>query len=72
MVDNLTGSAVVIFDIEIVCDSAMGNTIVMTSQTGAQMYDQNGNTVSTFDMAKGDSCRLRYYNGKWIIIDRYY
>lgn len=70
-IDNQTGSVPVIFDVEIVCDRNMANTVVLTSQTGAQIYNQNGSTVSTVDLAKGDSINLRYYNGGWIIINRY-
>lgn len=72
MVDKLTSNAAVIFDIEIVCDPFMPNTVVLTSQTGGQMYNQNGGTISTIDMAKGDSIRLRYYAGRWTVISRYY
>lgn len=71
-VDARTSNAAVVFDIEIVCDRVMPNTVVLHSQTGGQMYDQNGNTVSTLDMAKGDSIKFRYYNGGWIIINRNY
>lgn len=71
-VDASTSNAAVVFDLEIVCDRVMPNTVVLRSQTGGQMYDQNGNTVSTFDMTKGDSIKFRYYNGGWIIINRNY
>lgn len=71
-IDNQTNNVPVIFDVEIVCDRNMPNTVVLTSQTGAQIYNQNGGTVSTIDMAKGDSINLRYYNGGWIIINRNY
>lgn len=71
-VDARTSNAAVVFDLEIVCDRVMPNTVVLRSQTGGQMYDQNGNTVSTLDMAKGDSIKFRYYNGGWIIINRNY
>lgn len=72
MVDRYTGSAAVQFDIEIVCDPFMPNTIVLESQSGGQMYNQNGGTIATIDMAKGDSIRLRYYAGRWTVIARYY
>ena len=71
-VDARTSNAAVVFDLEIVCDRVMPNTVVLHSQTRGQMYDQNGNTVSTLDMAKGDSIKFRYYNGGWIIINRNY
>ena len=72
MVDRYTSNAAVQFDIEIVCDPFMPNTIVLQSQSGGQMYNQNGDTISTIDMAKGDSIRLRYYAGRWTVIARYY
>lgn len=71
MVDKLTSNAAIQFDLEIVCDPFMSNTVVLTSQTGGQMYNQNGGTVSTIDMAKGDSIMFRYYAGRWTIINRY-
>lgn len=70
-VDRMTGNAAIQFDLEIVCDPFMSNTVVLTSQTGGQMYNQNGETVSTIDMAKGDSIMFRYYAGRWTIINRY-
>ena len=59
------------FNLEIVCNRGMANTIRVRSQTGAQLYDQNGGTVDYIDMAKGDSLNLRYYNGGYQIINRY-
>ena len=70
-VDRMTDNAAIQFDLEIVCDPFMSNTVVLTSQTGGQMYNQNGETVSTIDMAKGDSIMFRYYAGRWTIINRY-
>lgn len=70
-VDQMTGNAAIQFDLEIVCDPFMSNTVVLTSQTGGQMYNQNGETVSTIDMAKGNSIMFRYYAGRWTIINRY-
>lgn len=70
-VDRITDNAAIQFDLEIVCDPFMSNTVVLTSQTGGQMYNQNGETVSTIDMAKGDSIMFRYYAGRWTIINRY-
>jgi len=70
-VDKMTGNAAIQFDLEIVCDPFMSNIVVLTSQTGGQMYNQNGETVSTIDMAKGDSIMFRYYAGRWTIINRY-
>lgn len=70
-VDQITGNAAIQFDLEIVCDPFMSNIVVLTSQTGGQMYNQNGETVSTIDMAKGDSIMFRYYAGRWTIINLY-
>lgn len=72
MVDRYTDNAAVQFDLEIVCDPFMPNMIVLKSQTGGQMYNQNGGNIATIEMAKGDSIRLRYYAGRWTVIARYY
>lgn len=72
MVDRYTDNAAVQFDLEIVCDPFMPNMIVLESQTGGQMYNQNGGNIATIEMAKGDSIRLRYYAGRWTVIARYY
>lgn len=72
-VDNITGSAVVQFDIEIVCDRTMPNKLQIKSKDGAYIYDNNGNQISKgIDMAKGDVMRLRYYNGGWNLLFRHY
>lgn len=72
-VDNITGSAVVQFDIEIVCDRTMPNKLQIKSKDGAYIYDNNGNQISNgIDMAKGDVMRLRYYNGGWNLLFRHY
>lgn len=68
-IDELTDNVVVQFDIEIVCDRTMPNRICVYSQSGAYIYDNNGNTCSNFDMAKGDVLRLRYYNGGWNLLE---
>lgn len=70
-IDSKVDSKEVMFNLEIVCDHTMANTIRVRSQTGAQLYDQNGGTVDYIDMAKGDSLNLRYYNGGYQIINRY-
>jgi len=70
-IDSKVDSKEVMFNLEIVCDHTMANTIRVKSQTGAQLYDQNGGTVDYIDMAKGDSLNLRYYNGGYQIINRY-
>lgn len=69
-IDRQTNNKVVIFDIEIVCDHAMANTISVRSQAGAQIYDWDGNTLSYINMQKGDATSLRYYNGGYTIISK--
>ena len=65
-IDGITGNVSVQFDLEIVCDRTMPNRIRIYSQSGAFIYDNNGNAISGgIDMAKGDVLRLRYYNGGW-------
>lgn len=64
-VDSMVSDEVVMFDLEIVCDKEMPNTIRIMSQTGAQIYGNNGNDISYISMGKGDVLRLRYYNGKY-------
>ena len=64
-VDSMVSDEVVMFDLEIVCDKEMPNTIRIMSQTGAQIYGNNGNDISYISMEKGDVLRLRYYNGKY-------
>lgn len=70
-VDRETGNVAVVFDIEIVCDHSMTNYIVLTSQAGGMMYNENGEAISAITMAKGDSINLRYYNGGWTVINLY-
>lgn len=67
-VDNATSNANVTFDLEIVCDRAMPNTIRVRSSTGAQIYNNDGGAHSYIDMEKGDILVLRYYNGGYMII----
>lgn len=65
-IDGITGNVSVQFDLEIVCDRTMPNRIRIYSQSGAFIYDNNGNAISGgIDMTKGDVLRLRYYNGGW-------
>lgn len=71
-VDNITGNAVVQFDIEIVCDRTMPNKICLYSKEGAYIYNNNGSQMGNIDMAKGDVIRLRYYNGGWNLLFRNY
>lgn len=70
-IDNAFGSRVVMFEITIVCDRAMTNKINIASRTGAQLYGYNGQTISDYDMAKGDVLRLRYYNGGWHVLEHH-
>lgn len=67
-VDAQVGNAVVMFDLEIVCDKDMPNTIRLRSRDGAQIVNHDGNNVSYQDLNKGDVYRLHYYNGKYTII----
>lgn len=67
-VNNLVSNAVVMFDLEIVCDRDMPNTIRVRSSTGAQIYNNDGGAQSYIDMARGDILILRYYNGGYMIL----
>ena len=67
-IDNLVSNSVVMFDLEIVCDRDMPNTIRVRSSTGAQIYNNNGGEQSYIDMARGDILILRYYNGGYMIL----
>lgn len=71
-IDKATGNAPVIFDIEIVCDRNMPNRIKVKTQSGAQMYNNDGSAIDGIDMEKGDSLTLRYYNGGYMIINKQY
>lgn len=68
-IDKATHNTPVIFDIEVVCDRNMPNRLCLKSQTGAQLYDSNGNAMDKWDMASGDSCTLRYYNGGYMFVN---
>lgn len=67
-INSLVSNAVVMFDLEIVCDRDMPNKIRVRSSTGAQIYNNDGEGISYIDMAKGDILVLRYYNGGYMII----
>ena len=67
-INSIVSNAVVMFDLEIVCDRDMPNTIRVRSSTGAQIYNNDGGAHSYIDMAKGDILVLRYYNGGYMII----
>ena len=54
-INSLVSNAVVMFDLEIVCDRDMPNTIRVRSSTGAQIYNNDGGAHSYIDMAKGDT-----------------
>ena len=70
-IDNETGSREIMFDLTIVCDRTMPNKINLASRTGAQLYGYNGQTISSYDMAKGDVLRLRYYNGGYHVLEHH-
>ena len=57
------------FDLTIVCDRAMPNKINVASRTGAQLFGYNGQTIASYDMAKGDVLHLRYYNGGYHVLE---
>ena len=67
-VDSVVSNANVTFDLEIVCDRDMPNTIRVRSSTGAQIYNNDGGAQSHIDMARGDILILRYYNGGYMIL----
>ena len=69
-INSFVNNAVVIFDIEIVCDRSMPNQIRVQPETTTDgyIYGYNGQTISYYDMAKGDVLRLRYYNGGWHVL----
>lgn len=67
-INSLVSNAVVMFDLEIVCDRDMPNRIRVRSSTGAQIYNNDGGAHSYIDMEKGDILVLRYYNGGYMII----
>ncbi len=67
-INSLVSNAVVMFDLEIVCDRDMPNTIRVRSSTGAQIYNNDGGAQSYIDMARGDILILRYYNGGYMIL----
>ena len=64
-IDNITNNQSVQFNLEIVCDRTMQNTIYIKSTSIAQIYDNNGNVREDVKMVKGDVLCLRYYNGGW-------
>ena len=67
-INSIVSNAVVMFDLEIVCDRDMPNKIRVRSSTGAQIYNNDGGAHSYIDMVKGDILVLRYYNGGYMII----
>lgn len=67
-VDNQVNNRVVTFNLEIVCDRDMPNTIRVRSRAGAQIYNNDGDGISYIDMARGDILILRYYNGGYMIL----
>lgn len=71
-IENVTGKSNIIFDVEIVCDRSMANRLKIKSQTGAQMYNNDGNAIDGLDMERGDVLILRYYNGGYMCIQKNY
>ncbi|NDV63779.1 phage tail protein [Bacteroides sp. 224] len=64
-VTNKVGNIAVSFLVHITIPTGVSNKIRVTSQTGGQIYNNNGGAVSYIDMATGDILVLRYYNGGW-------
>lgn len=69
-IDRRTGGKDVIFNIEIVCDRSMPNTIRIKTSEGAQIYNNDGTPYPWIDMMRGDSLTLRYYNGAYHIVNK--
>lgn len=67
-VNYVVSNADVTFDIEIVCDRDMNNTIRVRSGNGVSLYDNNGSYLAYLDMARGDVLSLRYYNGGYMVL----
>lgn len=70
-IDEITGNAVVQFDLEIVCDRSMPNKVQIMSEEGATIYDNNGNATGGIDLVRGDALYLRYYDGGWNMVFLY-
>ena len=70
MIDRHAGGKDVFFNLEIVCDKEMWNTIKIRSSAGAQVYDNDGIAIDGVDMTRGDSLTLRYYNGAYHIVNK--
>lgn len=64
-VTNKVGNIAVTFLVHITIPAGVSNKIRVSSQTGGQIYNNNGGAVSYIDMATGDILVLRYYNGGW-------
>lgn len=69
-IDRRTGGKDVIFNIEIVCDRSMPNTVRIKTSEGAQIYNNDGTPYPWIDMMRGDSLTLRYYNGAYHIVNK--
>ena len=70
MIDRYTGGKDTFFNLEIVCDKEMWNTLKVRSREGAQIYNNDGIAIDGVDMTKGDCLTLRYYNGAYHIINK--
>ncbi len=71
-VTSKAGTSNVTFDVEIIVAYNVSNRIRITSQTGAQLYNNDGVAIEYVEMAKGDALILRYYNGGWYQVIRSY
>lgn len=70
MIDRYTGGKDTFFNLEIVCDREMWNTLKVRSREGAQIYNNDGIAIDGVDMTRGDSLTLRYYNGAYHILNK--
>lgn len=69
-IDRRTGGKDVIFNVEIVCDRSMPNTVRIRTSEGAQIYNNDGMPYPWIDMMRGDALSLRYYNGAYHVLNK--
>lgn len=55
----------VTFLMHITIPAGVSNRIRLSSQSGGQLYNNNGGTQDYLEMASGDTLILRYYDGGW-------
>lgn len=53
------------FLLHITIPTGVGNRIRISSQSGGQLYNNNGGAQDYLEMTSGDTLILRYYNGGW-------